>query len=688
MNSSLTRSALLLALTLPCAAPAAAQDELVPTQELERIARVMVGRLEHSHYKEVELDDEMSAGLFERYLEALDPARCLFTQKDLERFEPLRTRLDEALDRGDLRPAYTIFRAFQARRTQRLEFLLAAVDAGLGIVDLNDDEWLEIDRSAAPRPLDERDLREVWRRQLENDVLTLHLNDTEPDEVEQRLAKRYQRQLERASRLETEDVFAVFAGAVTGAWDPHTVFFPPRAAEDFDIQMSLSLEGIGGLLGSDGDLVRIERLIPGGPAMRSGELQATDRIVSVAQGEDGAPVEIVGWTTTEAVELIRGPKGSLVRLGILPANVPLGTRPREVRIVRDKVKLEDQAASGELLEFDSEGETYKVGLVRLPDFYMDFRAYGRGDPNYKSSSRDVARLVKDLESQGAQAMLVDLRGNGGGSLVEATALTGLFVGKKPVVQVRYSDGGVQVLPSKVDAIWDGPLCVLVDRLSASASEIFAGAIQDHGRGLVLGQRTFGKGTVQQIAPLGKDGGELKLTQAMFFRVSGASTQHKGVEPDIAFPALWDESLIGESSLDGSLPWEGIRGLGDERSAAYRATLSSILPKLEEAHEKRASEDPGLVHARRLAGLASDLRARERVSLNENQRRAEIASDEARRLEIENGRLRAEGKEELSDVDSIEPRRNNDGSTPEADASAREAARITVDLIRTLKRRTA
>lgn len=659
-----------LALSAPSAP---ALGDLEPARGQSRILRETVALLEQGHLKKMELDDRFSEAVLERYLELLDRARSTFLAADVARFQERFGRaLDEAADRGDLEPAFAVYNVFLERAREQGEFMVGLLETELAGLELDGDGTIEIDRSKAPWPASREEAEALWRKRFEDDVLRLRLADQDEEAVRKTLEKRYRGILTRISQTKSEDVLTVFANAITYVFDPHTVYFAPRLAENFGIEMSLSLEGIGALLGADGEYTQIQRLIPGGPAELSGELKPLDKITAVAQ-EGEEPTDVVGWRLDDVVQLIRGPKGTRVRLAILSEGQE---KPRTIELVRDKVKLEEQAAKSYLLEPEEGGP--KVGVIDLPAFYEDFSGARRGDPDYKSSSRDVAELVTELVAQGAESIVLDLRGNGGGSLPEAVALTGLFIGKQPVVQVRSAKGRTESLVSPVDQLYDGPLVVMVDRLSASASEILAGAIQDYGRGLVVGTRTFGKGTVQNVVPVG--GGQVNLTLAKFYRVSGASTQLRGVEPDIVLPDPWDEDEVGEDVERTALPYDTIE------PARFRAdrTIAAEVPELARTHAERAAADPDYRSQVRRIELGEELGAVTALPLNEAERRAWSEKREQLFLAIENERRAAHGEEPLADLDELADEPAHADRDRDRDPVVEEAARIALDLGRRLK----
>lgn len=647
---------------------------LGPSVTQSKTLESVFSRLQRSHYRKLDIDDRLSEHLLDQYLAYLDPARVYLLADDVQAFEAYRHTLDDALESGDLEPAYTIFRRFQERRLDRTEFLVNALENTLDALDFTVDERLELDREDAPWMKNQDEWDELWRKYFKNDVLNLRLLDKTSEEINDLLGRRYKNRLLRMKQINTDDVFRTYMGVYTQSYDPHTEYFPPRRAENFDINMRLSYEGIGALLSGDGEYISIARIIPGGPAENNGELKAGDRIVGVAQDDGGEEVDVIGWRTDEVVELIRGPKDTVVKLSILPANLPDSGSTHVITLTRNEVKLEEQAASRKVVKVEREGETMTIGIIELPAFYIDFEAARSGDPDYKSGTRDVARLVQELKDEKVDGIVLDLRNNAGGSLIEAAELTSLFVNGGPVVQIRDVKQRVQVMPSgTADTVYAGPLAVLVNRISASASEIAAAAIQDHGRGLVVGGRTFGKGTVQRLMPLGD--GQLKITKAKFYRINGGSTQHKGVEPDILFPAVYDNDEIGESALDEALPWDRI----DPVKYRKATDVEAVLPELYHRHEKRASKDPDFVRYTEQLAYFQEARKKTSVSLSEEVRKSEREAMEAEFLAIENRRRIALGMDPLETLDDL-----NDGEEEEeteVDSFAREAANILTDFVR-------
>ncbi|MDN6298386.1 MAG: carboxy terminal-processing peptidase [Halomonas sp.] len=636
---------------------------LEPTDEQRQAAVEIADSLRYGHYADVEFDEAWSRDAFDRYLDILDGQRSYLLQRDIKPFNHLRTELDHTLLDGDLDEVFALHQRANERREERLEWLLDQLDEGLDFT-FDGNERLEIDREDAPFATRESQLDALWQKRLKNDALTLALTDQDREQVEKNLRQRYEGQLTRLEQTEPEDVFGLFMAAVTGSIEPHTSYLSPRQGESFDIQMSLSLEGIGALLQADGEYVKVASLVPGGPAERAGVLKPADRIVAVGQEDEEDMVNVIGMRLDNVVDLIRGPKGSVVRLDVIPAQAVDMTRSHTVKITRDTVDLEDQAASSEVIEIERDGETHALGVITVPTFYVDFDAWQAGEDDYRSTTRDVAKEINKLKEQDVEGIVLDLRNNGGGALQEANSLIGLFIDRGPTVQVRDAQSRIQLYgDSEAGTLYDGPLGVLVNRLSASASEIFAGAIQDYGRGLVVGSGTFGKGTVQTLDQLNH--GEIKITRAKFYRISGESTQNRGVKPDITFPSLIDPERIGESSLDNALAWDSVRDVQYRRYGEPEQYLDT----LQKHHDERAQSNPNFRYLERQSALARKLREQHTsVSLNREQREREMEAQEAEQLSLENQRRRALGMEELDEwIDAREDAlANEDGESTEGD----------------------
>ena len=514
---------------------------------------------------------------------------------------------------------------------------------------------------------------DYWRRRMKDSLLRLVLSGKEPEAARELLRKRYVNQLKQLARQDADDAVQGFVNVLAGIYDPHTSYLAPRTLENFNISMSLSLEGIGAVLQLEDEFTKIVRIVPGGPADKQGTLAAEDKIIGVAQ-DDAAMVDIIGWRLDDVVELIRGKKNSRVRLEVIPGTSKVGDKTKIVTITRDKVKLEEQAAKSKVIELQQGDKKFRAGVITVPAFYMDFEAYRQRDPNFKSTSRDVMKLIADLKEQDVDGIILDLRNNGGGSLYEATALTDLFIHPGPVVQIRHADQRVsREQRARQRPFYDGPLIVLINRLSASASEIFAGAIQDYGRGLVAGTTSFGKGTVQVLAPLKQ--GRLKLTESKFYRVSGQSTQHRGVVPDITFPSYFDLEEVGESSQDNALPWDSIR---EVRHRMYE-DFNPLLSVLKTQHQRRIETDPDWQFMLDEIALIREQSALQTVTLNKTRREQLKDQHEEKWLSIENKRRlkRHEPVFETTDaVEAFRKQQKEDEKTP--DPILQETAHLLAD----------
>ncbi|WP_222911458.1 carboxy terminal-processing peptidase [Pseudomonas sp. DNDY-54] len=684
MKRSLTAGCLALLLGLHAntllAKPADghAWDYLQPDRDQVIASLNVVELLKRHHYNKPPLNDARSAKIFDSYIEMLDPSRSYFTASDLAEFEPWRNEFDDFLRNGNLEPGFAIYKIHLERLQARLEYALSLLEKGADSFDFTIDEELLVDRENAAWPKDENELDDLWRKRVKDEVLRLKIAGKEPKAIQELLTKRYKNQLSRLEQTRGEDVFQTYINAFAQSYDPHTQYLSPDNAENFDINMSLSLEGIGAVLQSDNEFVKVVRLVPAGPAEKSKQIAPADKIVGV--GQDGEEmVDVIGWRLDEVVKLIRGPKGSVVRLEVVPAsNAPNDQSSKVVAITREAVKLEEQAAKKSVLNLEQHGRDYKLGIIEIPAFYLDFKALRAGDKDYKSTTRDVKKLLTELQQENVDGVVIDLRNNGGGSLQEATELTGLFIDQGPTVLVRNSDGRVDVLADEQQgAFYKGPLAVLVNRLSASASEIFAGAMQDYHRALIVGGQTFGKGTVQTVQPLNH--GELKLTLAKFYRVSGQSTQHQGVIPDISYPAEVDTKEIGESALPEALPWDSIR-------AAISPDMNPFKPFLAELkaqHEMRTTENPDFVFTRDRLALTQELTHETTVSLNEAKRRSQQERIEKRQLALENALREAKGEEPLAKLereDETTPHIEEKKLKPEDDAYLSETGRILLDYL--------
>jgi carboxyl-terminal processing protease len=660
------------------AAAANKWDGLQPDRDEIVASLNVVELLKRHHYSKPPLDDARSVIIYDSYIKLLDPARSYFTAADIAEFDKWKTQFDDFLKSGNLDPGFTIYKRYLDRVKQRLDFALAELNKGVDKIDFTAKETLLIDRKDAPWMKDQAELDDLWRKRVKDEVLRQKIAGKEPKQIQETLTKRYKNQLARLDQTRAEDIFQAYINTFAQSYDPHTNYLSPDNAENFDINMSLSLEGIGAVLQSDNDQVKIVRLVPAGPAAKTKQVAPADKIIGVAQGNKEM-VDVVGWRLDEVVKLIRGPKGSVVRLEVIPAsNAPSDQTSKVVSITREAVKLEEQAAKKSVLKLKQDGRDYKLGIIEIPAFYLDFKAYRAGDPEYKSTTRDVKKLLTELQKEKVDGVVIDLRNNGGGSLQEATELTSLFIEKGPTVLVRNSDGRVDVLEDEnPGAFYKGPLALLVNRLSASASEIFAGAMQDYHRALIIGGQTFGKGTVQTIQPLNH--GELKLTLAKFYRVSGQSTQHQGVLPDIDYPSIIDTKEIGESALPEAMPWDTIRPVVKPAADPFKPYLA----QLKAQHEARSDKDAEFTYIRDRLALTQKLMTEKTVSLNEQDRRARHDEIEAKQLGLENVRRKAKGEEPLKelkkeDEDALPVEDEN--TKPEDDAYLSETGRILIDYL--------
>lgn len=601
---------------------------LSPTPTQSRTAIDIIDKLSADHFRKLPLNDKLSEELLNSYIEALDPAKGYFTQVDLKEFSKWDELLDDQLKRGSLTAGFAIYNRYNELALARWQQNIRLLESDFEF-DFSRKEYLPLDAEALDWADSQKALDEYWRKRIKDSLLRLILNDKDEKSARELLIKRYKNLITRLEQRNADDVFEVYMNALAMLYDPHTNYLSPRSTKNFEISLSLSLEGIGAVLQKKDEHTEVVRIVPGGAAESQGELKPEDKIIAVGQG-DGEMVDVIGWRLDEVVELIRGPKGTTVRLEVIPA---IATDSQTIAIVRDKIKLEEQAAQSEIIEIPGPaGTSNRFGVINIPAFYLDIEAYYKRDRNYKSTTRDVIRLIDKLRGDNVDGIILDLRGNGGGFLQEATTLTDLFIDQGPVVQVRFANDKIsRHQRSRSAAYYDGPLLVLIDRLSASASEIFAGAIQDYGRALVVGETSFGKGTVQARTPL--KAGELKLTESKFYRVSGDSTQNRGVVPDILLPSMFDHEQIGESSEPHALPWDQIHSVPHRRYYDFSALLNTL--KIN--HAKRLSSDPDLIHLTEESAMFDALREQKSLPLNIEARKQLRNKDEQKRLELENKR---------------------------------------------------
>ena len=632
MKKQMLLSAIALAVSVQvgAAAPEKAADVVKPQAVQSQAALWASHVMSRYHYKATPLDDAMSEKIFDRYFKSLDGEKLFFVQADVDQFASMRTKMDDAIMSENLTVPFAIYNLYQQRFNERITYARELLKTKF---DFSADESYQIDREKAEWPKNEAEVKDLWRKRVKNDWLRLKLAGKDDKAIRETLDKRYDNYMSRSRKLNNEDVFQIFMNAYAMSIEPHTNYLGPRAAENFDIAMRLSLEGIGAQLQQRDDYTVVREVVPGSPAALSGKLKVGDRIVGVAQGETGSFTDVVGWRIDDVVQQIRGAKDSVVRLQILPADAGPDGKLAQLSLVRKKISMEEQSAKKSILEVRDGTAKRRVGVISLPTFYLDFEARRRGDKDYKSATRDVARLLAELKKEKVDNVLIDLRNNGGGSLTEAVELTGLFIDKGPVVQQRNAQGKVEVeSDTSAGLAWDGPVGVLINRSSASASEIFAAALQDYGRGLVIGEPSFGKGTVQTLVNLDRYSqgdkprfGELKMTVAQFFRINGGTTQLRGVTPDINLPSMSDPESFGESSYDNALPWVAIK------PAVYipAGELKDIVPMLDKKHEARVAKDKDFQYLAEDIALVKKQRKDNTISLNETVRRKERDQQEAR-----------------------------------------------------------
>ncbi len=653
----------------PLTAPS---GELAANERHRRVMRLVAEVVERQHYRQAVLDDDMSSQIYERYLEALDGGHSYLLASDIAEFERFRYKFDDAIDSADASPAFEIFARYRQRNREVLRHAIALLDTE---PDFTIDETFQFDRSSLGWPASQQELNELWRKRVKNDAISLLLAGKTWPEASDILRKRYERVGKRIEQITADDVFETFMNAYAHVYDPHSNYLSPRNSDEYNIAMSLSYEGIGASLQLVDDHVTIMNILPGGPAAASEQLKAGDRITAVGQGSDGPMTDVVGWRLDDVVQLIRGPVKTVVRLQILPAGANPGVQETLLVLTRNKVTLEGQAAQKQVHQIHRGDREFKIGVIEVPSFYQDFQARVAGDEDYRSTTRDVRRLIEELKREKIDSLVIDLRDNGGGHLSEATGLVGLFVENGPVVQLRETSGQIEVLDDPEPGVaWKGPLVVLVNRASASASEIFAGAIQDYHRGLVVGQQTYGKGSVQNLYPLDRYAlgpkagfGQLTVTIGKYYRVTGDSTQHRGVAPDITLPSLLSTADVGESTQESALPWDRI----NPAKFTPEQPVLPMLPVLEREHEDRVAHNADFVALEGDVEAMERLRTQHDVSLNLVKRRAERDAFEAERLARENARRAAHSLAPLANIAALD-------EAEEPDTVLDEAVEIAVD----------
>ncbi len=622
------------AMTPPAAIPAVAA--LAPTDQENYVARRVSDIIAREHYRRAPLDDRLSSLILDRYLDSIDGGRSYFYASDIAEFEKYRYELDDAIKAGDVEPAFVIFRRYQLRSRERMNY---AIELLAKKPDFDVDESFNFDREKEPWPANAAEMNELWRKRVKNDALSLVTAGKTWPEAADILRKRYEHVAKRMDQSKPEDVFEAFMNAFVLSLDPHSNYFSARNSEEYNIQMSLSYEGIGASLALTDDYVTVIDVIAGGPAAVSKQLAANDRITAVGEGKTGELVDVIGWRLDDVVQKIRGPGGTVVRLQLLPAGAAPGSAQKVVEFTRNRVSLEAQASHKAMRTVVRNGREIKVGIITVPSFYQDYDASRAGAKDFRSTTRDVQRLIGELRKDGMDVLIMDLRANGGGYLPEAESLTGLFIDKGPVVQLRDTTGRVEVDDDPDPAIfYSGPMVVLVDRFSASASEIFAAAIQDYGRALIIGQQTYGKGTVQNAHPLNytifgrkPELGQLNVTIGKYYRITGESTQDRGVTPDIVLPSLIDANEVGESTRDRALPWDHI----DAAAFKVEGDLKPVAASLQKLHDERTANSADFRYLHDDIAAMEAMRNQKVLSLNLKTREAERKRLESERLEREN-----------------------------------------------------
>ncbi len=659
------------------------KSELTPAKKHKDATEVITHIINSYHYRTKPIDNTLSSSIFDNYLESLDPNHSFFLNEDIQNISKYRDKLDDALLKSELEPAFDIFKTYRQRVKERIEYAVSELEKEF---DFEIDEEYLFDRRELTWANNVEELNEIWRKRVKNDMLNLLLTTgKEKTEIKDTLRKRYQRIYTSTFQLDSDDIFQTFINAYTTSIEPHTAYFSPRTSENFDIGMRLSLEGIGAVLRNENDYTLIQKIIPGGPADLSKKLHAKDKIIGVGQGESGEIIDVIGWRLDDVVELIRGPKDTVLRLEIIPGKTGVEDLSKILTLTRNKIKLEGSAAKAKMIDLPELDK--KIGVIDIPTFYVDFAAQAKGEPDFRSTSTDVQKLVTDLVKEDVEGIIIDLRGNGGGSLSEALALTGLFIEEGPIVQTRDASGKIDInVDPDPSLFYAGPLAVLVDRNSASASEIFAGAIQDYQRGIIIGEPTYGKGTVQNIVDLNRfiknsedDHGKLKTTIAQFFRISGGSTQNKGIIPDIVFPTAIDIEDYGERSLDNALPWDKVE------PAKYIKVSSPVkyYGKVRSLHKNRIKSDRAFKLLLEQLALVKKSIKKQTTSLKESKRKAErdqlldMKHELVNELRVVQGLKPLPKRDKTQEIDEFE---EGDVEDKPHDVLLQETARILYDLI--------
>ncbi len=649
-------------------------DDIKPTEAQHKAEGIAVSMLSSLHYRKVALNDSLSSEMFDRYISSIDRGKLYLLASDVKEYEQYRFSFDDFIRGNQLDVPFRMYNRFRQRYKERSEYIQRLLSEKAPF-DFSIDETLNSDRESAPWAADTTELNDVWRKYLKNEALDIRLAGKADTAVVSLLRDRYKNRDRALARIRSEQVFQMYMNAYAESLDPHTSYMAPSTADRFKQDMSQSLEGIGAVLQEDGNYIRIKDIIPGGPAYKSKFFNKEDRIIGVAQGDDGRIVDIVGWFVEDAVKLIKGPKGTVVRLQILPADALVGSPPKEYRVVREKIKIEEKRARKEVVTQTVSGKTVKIGVIEIPMFYRDFEGAAQREQEFSSTTRDVQKLIDELKAEKVEGIVIDLRNNGGGSLIEAISLTGIFINSGPVVQVKEGSGEIEV-HSDTDSFigYSGPLAVMINRFSASASEIFAAAIQDYRRGVIVGENSFGKGTVQTLIDLARYSrsgpseqlGDLKMTVAKFYRVTGSSTQLRGVAPDLEFPTAFKKNEYMEASERSALPWDKI---ATSRFESTKMVDDKLMARLKSNHNERLGTVDEL--KKFVADVETFKKARENkvVSLLESKRRQEQLEAEKK-----SAALKQLEESEMEDEDSTQDRKNK------KDVYLNETARVVVDMI--------
>jgi len=620
-----------------------AKINILPSAEKQELCKEIYQKMTDEHFFSDKDLSFINSEIFDALLDKLDSQKIYFTENEISSYKRQFSKSDNpigyqkkyfkpSLCSIDLKSNFEFINFYFNRLIEASNYQLKEV--AKQDFDFNKDEFIIIDDNQKEWQKSKLELRKIWRKLAKNDVLTSMLAEKELNKATETIKKRYKNRLRRVSQRNEEDIFSIAMNNLTSYFDPHSSYFSPKSAEDFEMAMSLKLEGIGALLTTEDDYPTIVSIVPGGPAEKTGKVNPDDKIVKISQVEElnSTPTDVVGWRIDEVVQLIRGKAGTKVELELIPGKTEDFSERKFVTITREEVKLEEQAAKSRVIEMKRNMQTIKIGIIDLPTFYIDFNAWRNRDPNFRSSSKDVENILKKFNDQEVDAVLVDLRGNSGGSLFEANKLTGLFVSSGATLQVKESNGAISPWgDARAQQIWKKPLGVMVDRYSASASEIFAGAIQDYQRGIIIGQKTFGKGTVQKLDSLSS--GQIKITESKFYRVTGAGVQSKGIHPDITLPSTWDIEEIGESSYDTALPWDEIKPIRFQKFSME----TSLISKLNDKHFMRLSQSPNLQYILDIRKRYEIQKNKEVISLNLTNRRLEKEERQLWALDIENKR---------------------------------------------------